>query len=208
MTSYYGYIKSAQKSTKDKDTLKNYRGKVKNGLVFPWFYLASCPSVTKGLKLPDSIGKELYEEFWDYFAQVKVWQQTVIDFYSKYGYVEMLTGRRRRDPLGYTKLANTPVQGTASDIVTDAGNRLSLMGYETKRPQNTFRLNVHDDLTFYIPDRTLDRDIEVIAKEMVNPVFDFLNVPLEVEVSVGKDWYNQEFIHKFDTRDFFSMEMP
>lgn len=182
--------------------LDKFRSKVKNGLVFPWFYLASFKSVARGLAVPESIMEKLYNEFWDYFAGVKVWQKKVIADYAINGYVEMLTGRRRRDPLGYTKLANTPVQGTASDLVTDSGNRISLLGYEQVKPQFTFRLNVHDDLSYYLPDKTLDTDLEFIAKEMVRPTFDFINVPLTAEVSVGKNWYEMEKIHTFDSRDF------
>ena len=113
-----------------------------------------------------------------------------------------MTGRRRSYPLSYTKLVNTPVQGTASDINVASGNRLSRLGYETGRSQLTFRLNVHDDLTSVFPDKTLDEDIETAAREMVNPCYEWCTVPLTAEVSVGKNWFNMEKIHTFDSRDF------
>lgn len=195
---------SSSQSWQDLDDKKQgkFRGKIKNGLVFPWFYLSSHASVARNLGVPKEIMKELYEEFWDYFAGVRKWQKEVVAFSKKYGYVETLTGRRRYCPLGYTKLANTPVQGTGSDIVVNAGNRLSLASYELQKPQLQYRLNIHDDLTFIIPDKNLDDDILTIVKEMVNPCYDWCSVPLTAEVSAGRNWYDQTPIHTFDSRDF------
>lgn len=183
---------------------KKFRSKIKNSLVFPWFYLASSKSVAKALGIPDKVMQELYSEFWGYFAGVKQWQEGVISKYQKEGYVETLTGRRRYYPLNYTKLANTPVQGTASDIVVGAGNRLARMAYERDKPQLNFRLNIHDDLTFVLPDKTLEEDIEMIVEVMVDPSpYEWCNVPLTAEVAVGRNWYNQDPVHTFDSRDFY-----
>lgn len=186
----------------DKAMLAEYRGVIKNGMVFPWFYLSTAYTVANNLGIPLRIVEDLYDRFWEDYAGVKKWQEEVVNFYYEHGYVEMLTGRRRRAPLAYTKLANTPIQGVASEIVVAAGNRLSLLGYQQKKPQNQLILNIHDDLSFSIPDKTLDKDIELIGEEMVKPVFDFINVPLAVDVSVGKNWYDLEKIHTFDSQDF------
>lgn len=189
-----------------KEGLKKFRDSIKSDQVFPWFYLATPYSVGETLGIPKRVIEKLYDDFWVDFAGVKEWQKKVIDFYNENGYVESLTGRRRRAPLEYTMLSNTPVQSTAASIIIESGNRLSLIGYEQKKIQYQYKLQIHDDLSFTIPDKHLDRDIEVIGKEMVRPAFDFINVPLTAEVSVGKNWYELEKLHTFDTRDFFKME--
>jgi DNA polymerase I-like protein with 3'-5' exonuclease and polymerase domains len=52
------------------------------------------------------------------------------------------------------------------------------------------RLNIHDDLSFFIPDddKVLEESLDVITREML--VFDFpwVNVPLSVEISIGPNW--------------------
>jgi len=186
----------------DKKGQGKFRGKIKNSLVFPWFYLSSSKTVAQTLGVPEATMKVLYGEFWDYFEGVKVWQNKVIRDYNKLGYVETLTGRRRYQPLGYTKLANTPVQGTGSDIVIGSGNRLARKAHELGKPQLNYRLNIHDDLTFIIPDKGLDTDIETIVKEMVNPCYEWINVPLTAEVKIGRNWCDQKEFHTFDSRDF------
>lgn len=98
---------------------------------------------------------------------------------------------------------NSPIQSAASDIVIESGNRLSYEAYRLKKPQYQYVLNIHDDETFYIPDDTLEEDIIFMAREMVKPVFDFINVPLSVEVSIGRRWGELEEIAKFNSTEFF-----
>jgi hypothetical protein len=65
-------------------------------------------------------------------------------------------------------------------------------------------LNIHDDLSFYIPKETLERDIYFIAKEMVRPVYDWIIVPLEIEFGVGTHWGELENVGKINTTEFFT----
>jgi hypothetical protein len=57
-------------------------------------------------------------------------------------------------------------------------------------------------LTFLIPDETLDYDIEFIAKEMCILPFDFVNVPISIEVKLGKNWGEMKELTTFETTDF------
>lgn len=177
--------------------LKIYRGTIKNGLVFPWFYGASMYSVAKVLGIPDDKMKKLYDKFWLTFAGVKKWQDTLVSFYEKHGYVKTATGRRRWGPLTLNELINMPIQGTASDIVTNGMCQLSELELVSGRDiaKTQARLNIHDDLTFYIMDDILDETIDVIAKGMCfSPLetFDFINVPISIEVEIGRDWGTQK----------------
>ena len=125
------------------------------------------------------------------------WHDRVTAFYNKNGYVETLTGRRRRGPLNNNQVINTPIQGTAADLTTDAMNRISLLAEERELPWLQPRLQIHDDLTFWVPRKKVDDCIEIVSKEMVRSTFDFVNVPTIVEMEVGKDWYHMESVGSF-----------
>ncbi|MCK5235409.1 MAG: hypothetical protein KAR06_00375 [Deltaproteobacteria bacterium] len=195
-------VRSKRELQDDIKKLKAWRGKIKNGLVFPLFYGASPMAISYALGIPKEVSFKLCDEFWDTYKDVKKWQDTLVKGYEKNGYVETLTGRRRHGTLKYNEIINTPIQGTASDIVVTAMNNLSKKSYEEDNPTFQARLNVHDDLTFLIPEETLEEDIYTIAGEMCKSNFDFINVPLSVEVSVGKNWAECEEIAEFKTDDF------
>lgn len=184
------------------DDWSKMRYRAKNQWVFPLFYGSKQESVGRALDLPKHKCRRLYNEFWETFSGVKKWQERVVDFYNTYGYTETLIGRRRRGALSSNQIINSPVQGTASDIVVMAMNRLSRSSYELDKPQYQNVLNVHDDLTFCIPDESLEEDIEFIAKEMVRPIPDYEDVPLSIDVSIGRNWCDQEGVGSFDSLQF------
>lgn len=186
----------------DKAGLKQFRSVVKNKWTFPLFFGAALKSVCGYLELEERQLAPLYEEFWDTFADVRNWQRDIIKFYQQHGYVELLTRRRRHAPLAYNEILNTPIQGTASEIVIAASVAISRRAYLEKLPQLQFRLNVHDDLSFYLPDATLERDIATIAEDMCKPRFDFINVPLTIEVKVGRNWGEQEEVATYSSVDW------
>lgn len=165
--------------------VKAARNVTKNSWVFPRFFGAADYSCAGYMDVSESLASELGAVFWEEFAGVKEWQDSLMSFYKKHGYVETLTGRRRFAPVAFNEIINTPIQGTASDIVTDAGDRCSDAGFQ-------ICMNVHDDLTFRRHPDTWKQDVEEIAKIMVNPPFDFINVPISIEVEVGTNWANQK----------------
>lgn len=189
-----------------KKRMKDIRQKIKSFWVFAAFYGSSSNSIYKNIEnnfcaVPLENIETLFEEFWETYTGVRQWQRNLINFYEKNGYVQSLTGsRRRRAPLKYNEVLNTPIQSSSSyDICLKAGDRLSKLAYETNSPQFQYRIQVHDSLEFYIPKKSIDTDIATICKEMCNPIYDFINVPLEVEVSIGTNWANVEPSEKFNT---------
>lgn len=175
--------------------LKKFRGLVKNQWVFPAFYGSSPYSIAGSIGVPIDIVFNLFKEFWDTFAGVKRWQEWIKSYYNKHGYVETLTGRRRHGPLSFNEAVNAPIQGTASDICVDAMNRLSEQGYKVV-------LNVHDDVTSVVHDDDLDDAIVQIPELMCEVPFDWINVPIAVEVTAGPNWFAQEEIGTFKSTDY------
>ena len=197
----YAYPKliGGKKFINDKQVMKDLRQEAKNKMVFPSFYGAKAPSISDNLGIPIGITEKLLQQFWDTFPGVEAWQRDLRKFYNRNGYVELLTGYRRHAPLDGNKIINTPIQGTASDIVVDGMNRLSEKARETGNWTYQAIMNIHDDLSFLVPEDTFEDDAEYIIGEMLTCDFDFINVPLSVEAEVGFNWHEKDPIG-----DFFS----
>lgn len=183
-----------------------FRSFIKNQWVFALFYGAYYGNLAKSMRLDDHTASILFDEFKKEYSGVFEWHDKAIKFYKEHGYIESPTGRRRHAPLSKNALINLPIQASGSDIVTDAGYRLSKIAYMKKYKYLQYIFNIHDDLTFIIPDENLEEDIITIATEMCRPNFDWIILPLSVEVSVGKSWGSMEEVGKFFSNDFFDYQ--
>ena len=121
--------------------------------------------------------------------------------YYNDGFVTNLFGRKRRYPMTKNEAINFPIQSTAAEMVCDAMDRLSMLAVKTGQWHLHPRLNIHDDLTFIIPDddAILEESLETIIYEMLKLPYKFVNVPMSVELSIGDDWNNQDDIAKYWT---------
>lgn len=188
----------------DKTQRKTKRDRVKNEWVFPAFFGAQLNSVSGYLGIPATVLEPLYEEFWDQFSGVKDWQEDLLSFYKRNLYVETLTGRRRHGPMSPNELINSPVQGGASDITVDSMEYFVDQAYIREEPWLTPIMNVHDDLTFYLPNGSKGDDAcEFIGKRMCLSPYDFINVPLIVEMSASNiGWGELEEVAIFQSTDY------
>ena len=193
---------------KTKESRKHLRDYIKNKWTFPLFYGSILDSVAYDLgsvfkkEIPPSQLEPHYQKFWDKYRVVLDWQEKLESFYWKRGYVETAFGFRRHEPLSKNELINTPVQGTAGQLVMEVQTRLSKIAYFEQKPQYQPVINMHDDLTFYFPEKSVEEDIERVAKEMCTFDLNFLIVPLSVEVSVGPNWADQQEVGVFYSTDF------
>lgn len=192
----------------DEKGMKTLRQESKNKWVFPMLFGSSTRSCAANLHLPDDVAEDLGNEFWEEFPEVKDWQNGLMRFYEKHGYVETLSGHRRRGAMTKNEIVNLPIQGTAAEIVKAGMIALSERAEIDEIPELQPRLNVHDDLSSWIDDRHLESRIEVIAYEMCKHRFDFINVPLVVEVSIGQDWARLEEIRKYWSNQLFGLPNP
>lgn len=199
----YPRVVGGKKYIKDKEIMKNYRTKIKGALVFAAFFGAGVYSISESLKVPENIMKKIMDRFWKTFHGVKDWQNELQKFYADNGYVECLTGRRRHETMTFNELVNAPIQGTAADIVVDAMNRLSELGEKEGIPELQARLNVHDDLTFIFPEKNMDALCDICISEMLDVPFDFINVPLSIEGSMGTTWDNQDEFGTYFSNEWF-----
>lgn len=184
----------------DKKVMKTFRTDVKNQWTFPLFFGARLESASGYLKIPPEVLKPIYNEFWRQFAGVKAWQDKQVEFYNEHGYVSCLTGRRRRGPLSLNQILNSPVQGTAAELIAVAMARLSEMGDPELQPE----LNIHDDLTWVrVPEKRVDYVAENAIKCMIDAPFPWAKlVPLTAEMSVGPNWFEMESVGEFSSDEW------
>lgn len=195
---YPNFIGGSESLT-DKVTAKKYRSVVKNKLVFPAIFGASVKSIAGYLKSPEDKIESLMIDFWNEFDGLKNWQDKLMAGYYDDGYVESPTGRRHYYPLTRNQAINMPIQAFACDIVCDGMNRLSYMASDTNQWHLHPYLNIHDDLTFFIPDdeNLIEDSINHIYKIMLTPPYKYMNVPLSVSASIGTSWFKPGEIAKF-----------
>lgn len=192
----------------DEKGLKTLRQEAKNGWVFPQLFGSSVRSCAEQLHIPLDVMEDLAAEFWDEFRGVKEWQEGLLEFYARHGYVETLDGRRRRGPMSLNQIINHPIQGTAFSIVCAGMNALSERAEAEENWECHPRFNGHDDLSFFMQKSSLEHNIPIIAEEMCKPRFDFINVPLIVEVSTGRRWNELEEVRKYWSHEMFGTPNP
>lgn len=194
------YMKEAKKD--EAKAMKLFRSDIKNQWTFPLFFGSDLAPIAHTLGVEQRRLEKQHKAFWEMFEAVKKWQHRVLANYKKNGYVETLTGRRRYEPLSENEAINSGIQGTASDIVVDGMKRLAEEAYERDRWSLAARMNIHDDLTFYLPENAIEEDLSIIVPIMCTPDFDFVNVPITVEISIGSNWGNQEDLVTVESTEY------
>ncbi len=197
----YPRVIGGKRFLKDKDVMKEMRQTAKNLFVFPSFFGAQPPSISEDLKIPIDDVIKLHKDFWRTFPGVKKWQKKLKRDYREYGYIELLTGFRMYGPLDGSKIINYPIQGTASEIVIDSLNRLSEYACSTGKIGYHPRMLIHDDLSFFIKKKKFDEYVAFIIDEMLKINFNFINVPLTVELAYGPNWFDLQEIGTYRSNE-------
>ncbi|MEX1024749.1 MAG: DNA polymerase I [Planctomycetota bacterium] len=147
-----------------------------------------------GFSVPEA--RKFIERYFASFPTVKGWMESVLEEARRTGAVETLLGRRRRirdidsansrlRSLAENAAVNTPVQGSAADIIKRA--MIDLEATLTDSPLAAeLLLQVHDELVLECPVQELDETIAVVRAAMENAVV--LEVPLVVEFGHGDTW--------------------
>lgn len=167
---------------------------------FGVMYGMSAFGLAKDLGISRTQAKEFIEQYFKTYSGVKNFISQTIRKAQENGYVETFLGRRRYVPEinSSNKLVqnsaqriciNTPIQGSAADIVKKA--MIDIFNSILESDLNgklKMLLQVHDELIFECDDdkKTLEKAINLIREKMENAVK--LNVPLRVSIESGKSW--------------------
>lgn len=161
-------------------------------------YGISPYGLSKQLKISASEASEIINKYFETYKGIKEYILRTLEFVSKNGYVETIFGRVRYIPelkaRVYNKAQitlnkseriaiNTPIQGSAADIVKVAMINL----YEkTKNTNVKMLLQVHDEILVEVPQGDVSKYKLMIKETLENAVT--LKVPLVVEYKFGKNW--------------------
>ncbi|NNM67217.1 MAG: DNA polymerase I [Spirochaetales bacterium] len=148
------------------------------------------------LKVPRKQAQEFWDAYQREFAGVGAYFQQVIKNAEQTGYVETLLGRRRVIPnisgrnrtekQAAERIAmNTPIQGSAADIVKTAMLRV-YRRLVAEKLEARILLQVHDELLLEVPGDEVEKVKEILRQEMESSVS--LSVPLRVGIEVASNW--------------------
>ena len=139
--------------------------------------------------------KEYIEQYLEKYSEIKKFMDDIVEDAKKKGYVETLYHRRRYIPelnsnnymvrqFGHRIAMNTPIQGTAADIMKIA---MINVFNKLKNMKSKLILQVHDELLIETSEDEKEIVKDILKTEMENVIK--LKVPLVAELSEGKNWY-------------------
>jgi len=146
----------------------------------------------------DEVEAERYiEAYFRKYPEVRGYLDRTVSEASRQGYVTTLLGRRREIPellegnvrlrkLGERLAFNTPIQGSAADVIKLAMLRIHKRLHEEGMLSRMI-LQVHDELVFDVEPGEAEAMTCLVREEMENAVS--LQVPLVVEIGLGPSWY-------------------
>ena len=172
--------------------------------IFYGLYAKGLQSTLKfkaGLDKPLAECMEILNNLRRGYPGLAVWQDSTKREAACRGYTETWLGRRRYLPdinsgdWGKKSFAercalNTPVQGTAADIIKLAC--ASLLPMLRDNPWLQPILQIHDELTFLVPEDKLEDAVEIIKLCMERQPFPELDVPLKAEAAAGENFSAME----------------
>ena len=141
--------------------------------------------------------KDYIENYLANYQGVRAYMKQVVADAREKGYTETMYGRRRYIPelkssnfnirQGAERIAlNTPIQGTAADLIKLAMIRVE-RALQEKYPQAELLLQVHDELIVECPEEIAAEVAELVSHEMTQVAT--LDVPLVADAKWGKSWY-------------------
>ncbi|MCH8028314.1 MAG: DNA polymerase I [Candidatus Dadabacteria bacterium] len=163
---------------------------------FGIIYGISPFGLAKQLGTSMGVAKGYMDEYFARYGRVKSYMESSVEEARSRGYAATMLGRRRPIPelqsknrtlrgAGERAAINTPVQGTAADIIKIAMIRI----HERLRGDgwgSDMILQVHDELLFEVPEGELEETGRMVRGEMESAME--LSVPLKVDIGVGGNW--------------------
>jgi DNA polymerase-1 len=156
----------------------------------------SAYGLSQQLGTDPKIAQTYIDEYFEKYTGVRAYIERSLEEARQKGYVMTLLHRRRYLPDIHSHTfairqatermaVNTPLQGTAADIIKVAmirvQNRIEELGLCAK-----MIMQVHDELVFEVPEEELEKATSIIRDKMES-VMD-LSVPLKVSIDSGKNW--------------------
>ncbi|MHB1223519.1 MAG: DNA polymerase I [Gemmatimonadaceae bacterium] len=168
---------------------------------FATIYGQGAHALSRQLKISNAEAREFINTYFERFQGVKDYLESRVEYARDHGYVQTIFGRRRYIPelkdrnrnvqaFGERTAANSPIQGSAADLIKIAMIRIG-GALERRGLQSRMLLQVHDELVFEVPPPEMDELRALVVREMEGAAE--LSVPLVVDVGVGDNWLETKF---------------
>ncbi|MEL7195071.1 MAG: DNA polymerase I [Bacteroidota bacterium] len=171
---------------------RSYAKQVNFGII----YGVSAFGLSQNINVSRTEAKEIIDNYFAQYSRVKAYMDECVEFAKIHGYIETFFGRRRYLPdinsrnatiRGFAErnAINSPIQGTAADII-----KIAMIRIQEAMKKAKFRskmiLQVHDELIFDVHQSELEQLQEVVREKMMGAVD--MVVPMEVELGIGQNW--------------------
>lgn len=160
-------------------------------------YGISSFGLSQDLSISTKEAKEYIDRYFETYPGIKGFLDSLVSGAKEQGYVTTMYGRRRPIPelkssnymqrsFGERVAMNSPIQGTAADII-----KIAMIRVHDRLMEEGLRsrliLQVHDELLIEAYEEEADR-VELILKEEMQRAAE-LDVPLEIDMHRGRNWY-------------------
>jgi len=195
----HAYTASLVFGVKEDEVSSDMRGMAKT-VNFGIIYGMSPYGLSQSLKIGVDKAKEFIDSYFERYPEVKLYLEGLIDEARQNGYVTTLLERRRYIPeinspdmrmrqFAERTAVNTPIQGSAADII-----KIAMISIHEKLSKKKLSakmiMQVHDELVFDLPKKELKEVYRIVKDGMENVIK--LKVPVEVRVEVGENWLEQK----------------
>lgn len=160
-------------------------------------YGISDYGLSQNLNISRKEAGEFIERYFEVFSGVKRYMEEIVKQAKQDGFVTTLLNRRRYLPdikssnfnlrsFAERTAMNTPIQGTAADIIKLAMIRMQEQ-LQASKLESRMLLQVHDELVFEVPEEELAEMRQIVPEVMETALV--LDVPLKADVHYGRTWY-------------------
>jgi DNA polymerase-1 len=175
---------------------KEQRQKAKS-IVFGLMFNMGSDKLAKNHGVTIEYAEEVKATFFSRYPTAKQWKYEIVKFARKNLYVQSRFGRVRHlvainhqdNKIAYADeqgAVNSPIQGSASDYVSNAANRI-FMRLKDEGLHGKLRNLVHDAVYVEAPKEELKQTLQIINEEMTRKILG-IQVPLVCEFKVGVRW--------------------
>ncbi len=161
-------------------------------------YGISSFGLSEGLSITFQEATEYINKYFETYPGVKIFLDKLVADAKEHGYAVSMFGRRRPVPelkssnfmqrsFGERVAMNSPIQGTAADIMKIAMNRVD-QALRDKKLKSRIVLQVHDELLIEAYEDEVEQVKTLLVEEMKHAAD--LKVALEVEANIGSSWFD------------------
>ena len=163
---------------------------------FATIYGQGAHALSRQLRIEFAEARAFIAAYFERFQGIRRYLDSMVEFAREHGYVQTIFGRRRYIPelrdrnfivraFGERTAANSPIQGSAADLIKIAMIRIDAALRE-KNLKTKMLLQVHDELVFEAPPEEVEPVSGLVRDEMEQAAV--LSVPLVVDIGVGDNW--------------------